>query len=103
VALAGAAPADAAAESLAQLKQREDAVVDEQLERPMKTVVESLTLDVRMRHTYIDFEGRSDGRSVKTILSHVQPRKLILVRLTFVVDEYRFRFSIQIIIGSWYF
>jgi cleavage and polyadenylation specificity factor subunit 2 len=28
----------------------------------------------------IDFDGRSDGRSIKTILSHVAPRKLILVQ-----------------------
>jgi Zn-dependent metallo-hydrolase RNA specificity domain len=28
----------------------------------------------------IDFEGRSDGRSIKAILTHVAPRKLILVR-----------------------
>lgn len=79
IAVAGAAPADAAAESLAQLRQREDAVYDEQLERPCKTVRESLTIDVRMRHSFIDFEGRSDGKSIKTILSHVKPRKLILV------------------------
>ena len=30
---------------------------------------------------YIDFEGRSDGRSIKKILSHVQPRKLVNFRL----------------------
>ena len=28
---------------------------------------------------YIDFEGRSDGKSIKNILSQVAPRKLILV------------------------
>ena len=27
----------------------------------------------------IDFEGLSDGRSVRNVLSHVAPRKLILV------------------------
>lgn len=28
---------------------------------------------------YIDFEGRSDGRSMKTVIKDVQPRKLILI------------------------
>ena len=28
---------------------------------------------------YIDFEGRSDGRSMKAILSHLNPRKVILI------------------------
>jgi cleavage and polyadenylation specificity factor subunit 2 len=26
---------------------------------------------------YIDFEGRSDGRSIKNILAHVAPLKLV--------------------------
>ena len=26
---------------------------------------------------YMDFEGRSDGRSIKSILSHVAPLKLV--------------------------
>ncbi len=51
-------------------------------ETPMKTVVETLQVQMRMRAQYIDFEGRSDGKSVRTILAHVEPRKLILVHGT---------------------
>jgi cleavage and polyadenylation specificity factor subunit 2 len=47
---------------------------------PHKTVVESVTIDVRCRIIYIDYEGRSDGRSIKTLLATVEPRKLVLVR-----------------------
>jgi hypothetical protein len=32
---------------------------------------------------YMDFEGRSDGRSIKSILSHVAPLKL--VRMLFIL------------------
>jgi hypothetical protein len=30
---------------------------------------------------YMDFEGRSDGRSIKSILSHVAPLKLVRMLL----------------------
>eukprot|EP01119_Soliformovum_irregulare_P022802 TRINITY_DN7866_c0_g1_i1.p1 TRINITY_DN7866_c0_g1~~TRINITY_DN7866_c0_g1_i1.p1 ORF type:complete len:717 (-),score=229.90 TRINITY_DN7866_c0_g1_i1:43-2193(-) len=40
-------------------------------------IVKSLKLACQIK--YVDFEGRSDGRSIKTILQHVAPRKLILV------------------------
>ncbi|KAJ3199241.1 hypothetical protein HDU67_002963, partial [Dinochytrium kinnereticum] len=46
---------------------------------PSKYVVESITLKVRCRAIYIDFEGRTDGRSTKEILSQIAPRKLVLV------------------------
>jgi Cft2 family RNA processing exonuclease len=48
-------------------------------DQPMKTVTETVQIQMRMRAQYIDFEGRSDGKSVRTILAHVEPRKLILV------------------------
>jgi Cft2 family RNA processing exonuclease len=50
-----------------------------ELDQPMKTVTETVQIQMRMRAQYIDFEGRSDGKSVRTILAHVEPRKLILV------------------------
>jgi cleavage and polyadenylation specificity factor subunit 2 len=46
---------------------------------PTKCIVETLKVSIQCRIEYIDFEGRSDGRSIKKILSHVQPRKLILI------------------------
>eukprot|EP00823_Brevimastigomonas_motovehiculus_P006165 TRINITY_DN4974_c0_g1_i1.p1 TRINITY_DN4974_c0_g1~~TRINITY_DN4974_c0_g1_i1.p1 ORF type:complete len:729 (+),score=157.35 TRINITY_DN4974_c0_g1_i1:99-2285(+) len=47
---------------------------------PTKTIIEDITMQVKLQVMFIDFEGRSDGRSIKTILSRVAPRKLILVR-----------------------
>ncbi|PIA49419.1 hypothetical protein AQUCO_01300318v1 [Aquilegia coerulea] len=47
--------------------------------KPSKVVSEELTVQVRCSLAYMDFEGRSDGRSIKSILAHVAPLKLVLV------------------------
>ena len=47
---------------------------------PTKCITTSETLDVNAQITYIDFEGRSDGESVRKILQQVKPRSLVLVR-----------------------
>ena len=36
-------------------------------------------IDIECDVKYIDFEGRADGRSYRKILSHVAPKKMILV------------------------
>ncbi|KAJ3122710.1 cleavage and polyadenylation specificity factor subunit 2 [Physocladia obscura] len=46
---------------------------------PSKYIVASIDLQVQCKVIFIDFEGRSDGKSVKNILTQVAPRKLILV------------------------
>lgn len=46
---------------------------------PHKTVQEEVELTVACEIMYIDFEGRSDGNSMRKIISKVAPRKLILV------------------------
>nr|CAD1821014.1 unnamed protein product [Ananas comosus var. bracteatus] len=46
---------------------------------PSKVVSSETTVQVKCALTYMDFEGRSDGRSVKSILAHVAPLKLVLV------------------------
>ncbi|XP_008787501.1 cleavage and polyadenylation specificity factor subunit 2 [Phoenix dactylifera] len=46
---------------------------------PSKVVSNEMTVQVKCGLTYMDFEGRSDGRSVKSILAHVAPLKLVLV------------------------
>lgn len=46
---------------------------------PSKVVSSELTVQVKCSLIYMDFEGRSDGRSVKSILAHVAPLKLVLV------------------------
>nr|KAJ3422087.1 cleavage and polyadenylation specificity factor subunit 2 [Polyrhizophydium stewartii] len=49
-------------------------------EVPSKYTVEEGVLSLRCRLQYIDFEGRSDGKSLKNIVAKLAPRKLILVR-----------------------
>jgi hypothetical protein len=46
-------------------------------EIPTKCVFKMIDLEVNCEIKYIDFEGRSDGRSVKKIIAHVNPRKLV--------------------------
>lgn len=46
---------------------------------PSKVVSSEQTVYVKCSLLYMDFEGRSDGRSVKSILAHVSPLKLVLV------------------------
>lgn len=53
--------------------------LSEQEAPAVKTISKTLHLNVRCKIEYIDFEGRSDGRSIKTIIGHVMPRKIILV------------------------
>ncbi|KAL1810539.1 hypothetical protein DCAR_0730244 [Daucus carota subsp. sativus] len=47
--------------------------------KPSKVVSSELAVQVKCSLSFMDFEGRSDGRSVKSILSHVAPLKLVLV------------------------
>ncbi|KAJ9679450.1 hypothetical protein PVL29_021397 [Vitis rotundifolia] len=44
---------------------------------PSKVISNELTVQVKCMLVYMDFEGRSDGRSIKSILSHVAPLKLV--------------------------
>ncbi|KAK9665499.1 hypothetical protein RND81_14G115600 [Saponaria officinalis] len=46
---------------------------------PSKVVSTEVTVQVKCSLVYMDFEGRSDGRSIKSILAHVAPLKLVLV------------------------
>uniref|UniRef100_A0A6G1SDR1 Cleavage and polyadenylation specificity factor subunit 2 n=1 Tax=Aceria tosichella TaxID=561515 RepID=A0A6G1SDR1_9ACAR len=48
--------------------------------KPTKCVSIVATLHVQARLHLFDFEGRSDGESVKNLVSQVRPRRLILVR-----------------------
>lgn len=36
---------------------------------------------------YMDFEGRSDGRSVKSIIAHVAPLKLVRISIFFLLCD----------------
>ncbi|KAI9345550.1 beta-lactamase-like protein [Obelidium mucronatum] len=46
---------------------------------PSKYVVFPINIRVVCRVIFVDFEGRSDGKSIRNILSQVAPRKLVLI------------------------
>ncbi|KAL6127709.1 hypothetical protein ACLB2K_071072 [Fragaria x ananassa] len=56
--------------------------------RPSKVVSSELTVPVKCSLIDMDFEGRSDARSVKSILSHTAPLKLVLVHGTAEATEH---------------
>ncbi len=45
---------------------------------PTKVVTTEASIEVRARVLQLDYEGRSDGRSMHTILAHIAPRHLVL-------------------------
>ena len=47
---------------------------------PTKVVTKTLEVSLRAAVHVCDFEGRADGRSVRTLISHIEPRRIILVR-----------------------
>ncbi|KAJ0098851.1 hypothetical protein Patl1_20140 [Pistacia atlantica] len=49
--------------------------------KPSKVVSNELTVQVKCSLIYMDYEGRADGRSIKTILAHVAPLKLVRIFL----------------------
>ncbi|CAG5133239.1 unnamed protein product, partial [Candidula unifasciata] len=48
-------------------------------EVPTKCISSTVTLDINARVQFIDFEGRSDGKSIKKYLSQIRPKQLILI------------------------
>ncbi|KAE9555957.1 hypothetical protein FO519_000813 [Halicephalobus sp. NKZ332] len=46
---------------------------------PTKCIKKMTKIDVACKVHFIDFEGRSDGESVKKLLERLQPRKLVIV------------------------
>uniref|UniRef100_A0A672P4T3 Cleavage and polyadenylation specificity factor subunit 2 n=1 Tax=Sinocyclocheilus grahami TaxID=75366 RepID=A0A672P4T3_SINGR len=46
---------------------------------PTKCTSTTQALDIRARVMYIDYEGRSDGDSIKKIINQMKPRQLIIV------------------------
>ncbi|KAH3763735.1 cleavage and polyadenylation specificity factor subunit 2 [Pelomyxa schiedti] len=47
---------------------------------PKKRVTNTRRIPVNCRILYLDFEGRVDGKSIRSILTHVSPRRIIFVR-----------------------
>jgi len=48
-------------------------------EEPSKWVSESRIINVRAKTIYLDFEGRSDGESMKKIIEKIRPKNLIII------------------------
>ncbi|KAJ0026635.1 hypothetical protein NQD34_017635 [Periophthalmus magnuspinnatus] len=46
---------------------------------PTKCVSSIENLEIRARVSYIDYEGRSDGDSIKKIINQMKPRQLVIV------------------------
>lgn len=49
---------------------------------PVKTVIQEKSLPIQCAVLYIDYEGISDGKSIKQIISKLQPQHLILIHST---------------------
>lgn len=48
-------------------------------EVPTKCIAVTVTLDIEASIQYIDFEGRTDGESMRKILGQIKPRQLVLI------------------------
>ncbi|XP_013384817.1 cleavage and polyadenylation specificity factor subunit 2 [Lingula anatina] len=57
----------------------EDSEMQDMSEIPTKCVSTAKTFNIQANIIFIDFEGRSDGESIKKILNQIKPRELILV------------------------
>ncbi|KAK2170652.1 hypothetical protein LSH36_1g04012 [Paralvinella palmiformis] len=53
---------------------------NEIIDVPTKCITTEEKVDILANVIFIDFEGRSDGESIRKILSQIRPRQLILVR-----------------------
>ncbi|QRV72872.1 cleavage and polyadenylation specificity factor subunit 2 [Ceratobasidium sp. AG-Ba] len=60
-------------------KQEEEEKNKAPTEPPSKFISETMDLELRCQVMFIDMEGLNDGRSVKTIIPQVNPRKMIIV------------------------
>lgn len=52
---------------------------DFQDEVPAKLMKHTVSIEIRSKMAWFDFEGLSDGKSIKTILQHVNPKKIVIV------------------------
>lgn len=56
--------------------------------RPSKVISNELIVTVSCSLVKMDYEGRSDGRSIKSTIAHVSPLKLVLVHATAEATEH---------------
>lgn len=76
-ALAVAVEAEEARE--AQQKKQEEEEKNQPAEPPSKFITENIKVHLHCKLMFIDMDGLNDGRSVKTIIPQVNPRKMIIV------------------------
>ncbi|PIK52140.1 hypothetical protein BSL78_10987 [Apostichopus japonicus] len=57
-----------------------DDIGEEEVDVPTKCTASEVAIDLKCSLTYIDFEGRSDGESIKKLVLQVKPRQLVIVR-----------------------
>ncbi|CAE6531277.1 unnamed protein product [Rhizoctonia solani] len=77
-ALAVAVEAEEAREAH-QKRQEEEEKNKVPVEPPSKFIVETVEVQLRCQLLFVDMDGLNDGRSVKTIIPQVNPRKMIIV------------------------
>lgn len=53
--------------------------LDNDAEIPTKCVTETFELNIKAKLMYIDYEGKSDGESIKKLLSNIKPKNLIII------------------------
>jgi cleavage and polyadenylation specificity factor subunit 2 len=53
----------------------------ENAEVPTKCISSVETLELRANIIHIDFEGRSDGDSMRKIISQMKPRQLVIIKV----------------------
>lgn len=54
----------------------------QEVEFPTKCISTTRTLSINASVQYIDFEGRSDGESIRKLVESVKPKRVIIVRGT---------------------
>jgi cleavage and polyadenylation specificity factor subunit 2 len=54
-----------------------EGLVEEEV--PTKCIIEQRELTIKAKMQFIDYEGRSDGESIKKILSNMKPKNLIVI------------------------
>ncbi|EDO46395.1 predicted protein [Nematostella vectensis] len=72
-------PEDYMQRELSATEEEKQKVVRDLSKVPTKCISQKKTVSIRCTLAFIDFEGRSDGESIKRILNLVNPRKLVLV------------------------
>jgi hypothetical protein len=54
---------------------------------PEKSISKELYLEIKMKMCFIDFEGLTDGRSMKHILTQINPKKLVSIYPEFLFEK----------------